>query len=223
MAPNGKPANLTEQQWLQVRTPDFKKRFGDWELSSLYRSMRRICGSDQLSLVKNKFMGKPLPNNIDKGVIATVSGESFTKMASESARSVSVSPQAHYQAFGNIDKLFRLAIRDERREGKKSSDEHNISAIHHFIGLMPFDEDVLKVTMLVKEFIYLNMGTSLYFLHALKIDNAGVVGRDPVVSGNLQREENLTSSPPPSVNELFVRMVSDVKGDGASKVVDGNY
>ena len=30
-APNGKPTNLTEQQWLQVRTPNFKEWFGDWE------------------------------------------------------------------------------------------------------------------------------------------------------------------------------------------------
>ena len=30
-APNGKPSNLTEQQWIQVRTPEFKNWFGDWE------------------------------------------------------------------------------------------------------------------------------------------------------------------------------------------------
>lgn len=30
-APNGKPTNLTEQQWLQVRTKAFKEWFGDWE------------------------------------------------------------------------------------------------------------------------------------------------------------------------------------------------
>ncbi|QZM13685.1 hypothetical protein ABVS_3059 [Acinetobacter lwoffii] len=30
-APNGRPTNLTEQQWLQVRTPEFKQWFGDWE------------------------------------------------------------------------------------------------------------------------------------------------------------------------------------------------
>lgn len=29
-APNGKPTNLTERQWLQVRTPNFIKWFGDW-------------------------------------------------------------------------------------------------------------------------------------------------------------------------------------------------
>ena len=30
-APNGKPTNLNERQWLQVRTPAFKNWFGDWE------------------------------------------------------------------------------------------------------------------------------------------------------------------------------------------------
>ena len=30
-APNGRPTNLTEKQWLQVRTPEFKEWFGDWE------------------------------------------------------------------------------------------------------------------------------------------------------------------------------------------------
>ena len=30
-APNSRPTNLTEKQWLQVRTPEFKEWFGDWE------------------------------------------------------------------------------------------------------------------------------------------------------------------------------------------------
>ena len=30
-APNGEPTNLTERQWLQVRTEAFKEWFGDWE------------------------------------------------------------------------------------------------------------------------------------------------------------------------------------------------
>ncbi|AYO54379.1 PLxRFG domain-containing protein [Acinetobacter wuhouensis] len=30
-APNGAKTQLSEQQWLQVRTPEFKKWFGDWE------------------------------------------------------------------------------------------------------------------------------------------------------------------------------------------------
>lgn len=34
-APNREPSNLTERQWLQVRTKNFKRWFGDWELSNL--------------------------------------------------------------------------------------------------------------------------------------------------------------------------------------------
>lgn len=30
-APNGEPTKLTERQWIQVRTPNFKNWFGDWE------------------------------------------------------------------------------------------------------------------------------------------------------------------------------------------------
>jgi hypothetical protein len=31
IAPNGQPSNLNDKQWEQVRTPEFKKWFGDWE------------------------------------------------------------------------------------------------------------------------------------------------------------------------------------------------
>ncbi|MFV0602025.1 MAG: hypothetical protein ACK5NE_09460 [Brachymonas sp.] len=31
LAPNGKPSNLNERQWHQVRSPEFKNWFGDWE------------------------------------------------------------------------------------------------------------------------------------------------------------------------------------------------
>ena len=34
MAPNGEPTNLSEDQWVQVRTPEFKRWFGDWEHDS---------------------------------------------------------------------------------------------------------------------------------------------------------------------------------------------
>ena len=33
LAPNGKPSNLTPEQYKLVRTPAFKKWFGDWEKS----------------------------------------------------------------------------------------------------------------------------------------------------------------------------------------------
>uniref|UniRef100_UPI0035A0B594 LPD38 domain-containing protein n=1 Tax=Porphyromonas loveana TaxID=1884669 RepID=UPI0035A0B594 len=40
-APNGRPTNLNEQQWLQVRTEVFKKWFGDWEKSARIEKLRK--------------------------------------------------------------------------------------------------------------------------------------------------------------------------------------
>jgi len=41
-APNSKATNLTEKQWLQVRTKAFKKWFGDWELANKLRMINNI-------------------------------------------------------------------------------------------------------------------------------------------------------------------------------------
>jgi len=38
LAPNGKPSNLTHEQWHLVRTPDFKGWFGFWDLYAYGRA-----------------------------------------------------------------------------------------------------------------------------------------------------------------------------------------
>ena len=40
-APNGKPTNLSEKQWAQVRTTAFKDWFGDWEKAARIEKLRR--------------------------------------------------------------------------------------------------------------------------------------------------------------------------------------
>ncbi len=41
-APNGQPSKLTEEQWLAVRTPNFKKWFGDWETLAIINEVRNM-------------------------------------------------------------------------------------------------------------------------------------------------------------------------------------
>ena len=48
LAPNGKPSNLTPQQWHLVRTPEFKAWFGDWE--ALENAKIRDRGMDEITL-----------------------------------------------------------------------------------------------------------------------------------------------------------------------------
>jgi hypothetical protein len=54
LAPNGKPSNLTPEQWHLVRTPEFKAWFGDWE--ALENAKTRDKGMDEVTL-KNLASG----------------------------------------------------------------------------------------------------------------------------------------------------------------------
>lgn len=64
-APNGKPTKLTERQWAQVRTPSFKKWFGDWErLAELYAARDFALNSEPVAEVSgNDFQKDPTGAN----------------------------------------------------------------------------------------------------------------------------------------------------------------
>ncbi len=47
-APNGKPTNLTERQWVQVRTPSFKKWFGDWETAEAAKAWYDVADTRRI-------------------------------------------------------------------------------------------------------------------------------------------------------------------------------
>ena len=54
-APNGKPTNLTEKQWVQVRTRAFKQWFGDWEKAARIEKLRK---SQPIIVSGNDYQGK---------------------------------------------------------------------------------------------------------------------------------------------------------------------
>ena len=54
-APNGALTNLTERQWVQVRTRAFKQWFGDWEKAARIDKLRK---SDPVVVSDNDYQGK---------------------------------------------------------------------------------------------------------------------------------------------------------------------
>ncbi|MBR5982987.1 MAG: hypothetical protein IK025_04610 [Bacteroidales bacterium] len=42
LAPNGKISNLTDEQWRIVRTAEFKREFGDWEIVSIMNVIKEM-------------------------------------------------------------------------------------------------------------------------------------------------------------------------------------
>ena len=73
-APNGKPTNLTERQWVQVRTPSFKKWFGDWEKTA------------------------ELEKLLSDSPVSVLSGDEFTKQGEKDLVSM---VNEYYASFGN--------------------------------------------------------------------------------------------------------------------------
>lgn len=68
-APNGEKTNLSERQWVQVRTPSFKKWFGDWEKHARAENpVGSLWSDDNVSKAVDKN-GEPLVvyHGSDKG------------------------------------------------------------------------------------------------------------------------------------------------------------
>ena len=63
-APNGKPTNLTERQWADVRTSRFKEWFGDWEKAAVANKL--LQGESVAKLNGNEFAkdGTPLTTKV---------------------------------------------------------------------------------------------------------------------------------------------------------------
>ena len=51
-APNGKDTNLTERQWVMVRTPNFKKWFGDWETLAIINELESMPAMELVTPTK---------------------------------------------------------------------------------------------------------------------------------------------------------------------------
>jgi hypothetical protein len=138
----------------------------DTALLDAIRSLRDPQGSDQTRQLAKDFVGNELTNT-ETGIVATVSVTSLGEMLNKIAMARSVSPLAHLRAVANIDKLFAVAAHRESRPGRKENDP--AKTIHHFDVPMPFEDRVLRVSMMAKEFVERNDGTRIYLVEALEI------------------------------------------------------
>ena len=60
LAPNGKPSKLTRAQWQQVRTPEFKRWFGEWEKFALMQGGVWNDSNKEVSKAVDNETGEPL-------------------------------------------------------------------------------------------------------------------------------------------------------------------
>ena len=103
-APNGKPTNLTERQWVQVRTPSFKRWFGDWE------ALAELAGStlDEAKAFLKSLMKAHREIRTSDGALLRMVSQS-AKAFSKEAETQSSNKEAHWCALRNIESIIGRA------------------------------------------------------------------------------------------------------------------
>lgn len=208
-APNGKPTNLTEEQWLLVRTPAFKAWFGDWEyIANAYPSVtakERIDTNDIIIKLRHKVL-KSEQENIE----ATFSHRGIGKLTSSGALSKSFrngfSPEEHFTAVANVEDLFARSIKTNEREDLNQE----IPAVEHFSSLLMLKNQPALVTFTVK--VTSNAGRKIYSIELMELKKA-----EGKVQGEIRKSRQATSA----FDVLNISKIAD-KVNATSKIVDEN-
>ena len=151
-APNGKDTNLTERQWLQVRTKAFKKWFGDWENAYKLELIENLQPIDvdnkglsrERAEEEYKKIGTSKTNRYDNRRIEFVNN-AFGKIArhKNSALILDIIPQ--------LNDLFESAIPiyfEEEREPLKST---NIVGSRNYLGKVRVNDEDYYVRITAQE------------------------------------------------------------------------
>ncbi len=104
-APNGQPTKLTEAQWIWVRTPIFKKWFGDWE--------KKAWAEEAIKFLENT------------PAVATLTGNEFQKDGVKLTEKV---PE-YFKSIGGIAHNTELGEVVLDLEGVKDSIAHGVSSL----------------------------------------------------------------------------------------------
>ena len=209
-APNGKPTNLTEEQWVRVRTPNFKKWFGDWETLADFYPENEIFDIDEAyRFARENLQGKEFTSK--DGHTATLGRSGIDKMNSGLARGKTGNNRLHALAFANVGKLFgnsELLEAEAPRDG-----DPNIKQYLKFYTPLFMDGEFHLIKITAKELID---GNRLYSLEGLDIIEESEYRGQPRDS----KENSISADYPDSVKN-FVKKIQEIK-ENVSKVVDEN-
>lgn len=210
-APNGKPSRLSEEQWLWVRTPKFKRWFGDWEsLAEAYPENEIFDIDEAYKFARKNLQGGSFTSKDGYG--ATLGREGIDKMNSGLARGKTANNRLHALAFANIGKLFgnsELLETEPPRDGNT-----NIKRYLKFYAPLYMD-GLYAVKITVKE-LSGNNGNRLYSIEGLDITKESEYRGQSRGS----KENSIPADYSDSVNN-FVKKLREVKGN-VSQVVDEN-
>ena len=104
------------------------------------------------------------------GIVASLSGKSIDKIVSEQALHQSFSNMAHWQAVGNIDKLFSNAIEPWKFELDPQKNNENLENRRYLYAPMEYRGCILPIKFTVKEYKQKGINKRLYSVEAINVD-----------------------------------------------------
>lgn len=151
---------------------------------------------------------KPVPfaENVAKAIAGKLPANAILDFGSPSPVLLQAGVPDLPMALGNIDHLFRLAILEQTRDGKKADDPERVATIRHFIVPMPFADELLEVRIMAKEFEDPAEGNRLYLIQAAKI-----VTPASLTGASDTPKDVRSPHRPAGVEEIFARLVDAVK------------
>ena len=234
-APNGKPTNLTPEQWIQVRTKAFKDWFGEWELPTKTVNIVNAIADhgfknfDAAKQWAEKNIVRTLNNEETggKGEIR-ISNTAVGKFLSQSSVEKSESKDVHLSVLKVLPDVIRESVDVEQHpDYKKDNDgvrskENGVNedvTIHRLYGSVGIDGNTYRVKITLKEDTRnskLPKGT--YSYEATKIELlAGTLGKPdgdaPSTNNSISVAKLLQGVKKSNSNEEILN---------ASKVVDEN-
>ena len=205
-APNGKPTKLTERQWVQVRTENFKRWFGDWEAAA---EVAPRTLADAKAVVLDLIRANAEVVTAD-GVNLVFHGQA-KKAWSKKAEMESDNSQAHWAALGNIDELCRRAVTLWEETPRNGSTDIRAYVKHGSVFTFGGEAYLAKITAKAYPGVERQ---NFYSVESVSVEKINARGIHKAIA----KGQSLDTD----VENTITQLLDSVKPENISKVVDEN-
>ena len=230
-APNGKESNLDEKQYKEVRTPQFKKWAGDWELAA---KNRLVSNLKPQPLERKEYTEEEIEDiygSLSQGVnkydgrIVDFVHSTLGKILRHKGFDYRLIVPKLKDIFD--DSVPVLSEKEQTKEGHKI--HGNFEGYHHYLGKVSLDGNDFYVRLTVQE-LHTNpskkkpVGFTPNQLHSAHISDVEIYNADqhPVDSQIINRAtDDVTSTKYDAKLHDFLKSAKDAE-ENSTKVVDEN-
>ena len=220
-APNGKPTNLTERQWVMVRTPSFKAWFGDWEAVATVRCWHDIADSEPFKKMEAEDVSLIVPIVEKKALMRAFTA--WNKVTNEGDNRTVVFPNASAGKIlhcGKVSGALKILFEKSRRMWSEDDDGRhpNITGIHHYLARAKTDDGEVYVHFTVRE-----DNREKNEVHAATVSDVEVYTKKAEITpGKNLAKSAVERASAPFTDDKIAYFFNRVNPDFVSKIVDEN-